>query len=628
MSLAGDVPIRRTQIVESIEEYVNYLPDGTSIPGEMWESRHRRLLVALVAHLPFLVAIGLYDGTESTLTGADIPATPLPLVAAELGVVATLAAAAAWPRLGRRSRAALASFGLMTTSSLLVQFSGGYIEAHFHFFVVVGAIALYEDWLPFGVGLVYVLVGHGVFATIDPSRVYNHAAAIQYPWSWAVIHAVFIAALTLALMSNWQSIERSREKTRKRIDEVAEKNERIEAAKAEAESRRAEVEQLNEQLSVTAAGYSETMAAAADGDLTVRLDTDTESPELRQIAESFNEMMAEFESTVTEIQTFTDRVAESSEETATGVDTVERASENVTSSVRQISEGATTQQEMLETVSDEMSELSATTEQIAASAQSVAETAQDAGEAVTTAEDAARRAIDSARETQEAVDATVDNVQRLDERMGEIGEITDLIADIAEQTNMLALNANIEAARAGDDGSASEGFAVVAMEVKELAEETQAAAGEIDELIAAAQDRTDTTVTDTRRARDRMDEEVETVREVVETLERAADNVAETDRGVREITEATNDQATTTQDVVTTTERVAEIGTETVDGADSAAEAADRQLSSVSQVSEEAESLAERADRLASSLDSFETSDQRVVVDATAVGDGSRSAGR
>ena len=277
-----------------------------SIPEESWRSRHHKILISLVAHVPLLLGLGLYEGTESTFTGARIPAIPTWLVLGQLGIVVTIALLANWSRFGRRTRTALASFGLMTTSTLLVQFSGGYIEAHFHFFVVVGVITLYEDWLPFAIGLAYVATGHVVFSMIDPTRVYNHPAAINYPWAWAGIHAVFILALSAALISNWYSIERSREEAEARLQQVAEQTEQIErveeakteaeGARAEADARREEVEQLNEHLESKADAYSTTMARAAGGELAVRLDTESESEAMTQIGNAFNEMIDEIES--------------------------------------------------------------------------------------------------------------------------------------------------------------------------------------------------------------------------------------------------------------------------------------------------------------------------------------------
>jgi mannitol-specific phosphotransferase system IIBC component len=85
------------------------------------------------------------------------------------------------------------AFGLLTCSALLVHVWDGRTEAHFHFFVMLSALVLYEDWTPYGLALVYVVLHHGVVGVMDPDSVFDHAGAVDDPWTWAAIHAVFVA---------------------------------------------------------------------------------------------------------------------------------------------------------------------------------------------------------------------------------------------------------------------------------------------------------------------------------------------------------------------------------------------------------------------------------------------------
>jgi hypothetical protein len=73
-----------------------------------------------------------------------------------------IALAASLPLFPRRVRSALGSLGLVSSSAILTHFSGGYIEAHFHFFVMIGVLTLYQDWLPFLVAIGYVVLHHGL----------------------------------------------------------------------------------------------------------------------------------------------------------------------------------------------------------------------------------------------------------------------------------------------------------------------------------------------------------------------------------------------------------------------------------------------------------------------------------
>ena len=106
--------------------------------------------------------------------------------------------------LASRLRAGLATVGSILASALLVHLSGGFIESHFHFFVMMAVIALYQDWMPFLLALVLVVVDHGAIGTLVPTMVYNHSGALHRPWHWALIHGGFILAESAALLIYWR----------------------------------------------------------------------------------------------------------------------------------------------------------------------------------------------------------------------------------------------------------------------------------------------------------------------------------------------------------------------------------------------------------------------------------------
>ena len=115
--------------------------------------------------------------------------------------------AATLERFGQKLRVAAASAGLIRCSAVLVHLSGGYIEAHFHFFVMIGILTLYQEWTPFLVAIAYVVVHHGLGGVLAPESVYNHPDAVDHPWRWALIHGAFVLGASVAHLVAWRTNE-------------------------------------------------------------------------------------------------------------------------------------------------------------------------------------------------------------------------------------------------------------------------------------------------------------------------------------------------------------------------------------------------------------------------------------
>ncbi len=177
----------------------SWLPRGGSLPEPAWQVRHRWVVGLLALHVVGLPLYAWHRGESLVHTFHSL--TP----------VVALVALACTPSLGRTARASCAAFGLIYCSGYLVHLSDGLVEAHFHFFVVIPIIALYEAWLPFALGVLYVLIHHGWMGTVDPRTVYNHPAAWERPWLFAAVHATFFACACLACIVNWWLHERARE---------------------------------------------------------------------------------------------------------------------------------------------------------------------------------------------------------------------------------------------------------------------------------------------------------------------------------------------------------------------------------------------------------------------------------
>jgi signal transduction histidine kinase len=179
------------------------LPGGGALSDEIWERRHRGILLFLWAHAIGIGVVALFRGYSG------------PHSLAEGGTVALLALAATFVTGSRAVRAGLAATGLFTCSAMVVHLSGGIIEMHFHFFVMIGLLTLYQEWTPFLLGIGYVLVHHGVLGVISPEAVFNHPSAAENPWLWAGIHGIFVLAASVASILSWRLNEDAHERAEK-----------------------------------------------------------------------------------------------------------------------------------------------------------------------------------------------------------------------------------------------------------------------------------------------------------------------------------------------------------------------------------------------------------------------------
>lgn len=184
-----------TALVQFAERARDLLPRGRPLPAETWARRHRAILALLWSHVAavFLFALWTNHG--------------LPTAVSDASFVAAAALVASWTRRSHRTRAAAASFGLVSASAMFVHLSGGFVEAHFHFFVMIGVISLYQDWVPFLVAIGYVVIHHAVLGIVDPDAVFNHAAARANPVLWAGIHGAFVLAASIASLVSWRFVE-------------------------------------------------------------------------------------------------------------------------------------------------------------------------------------------------------------------------------------------------------------------------------------------------------------------------------------------------------------------------------------------------------------------------------------
>ncbi|BCX70447.1 methyl-accepting chemotaxis protein [Pseudomonas sp. WPR_5_2] len=290
--------------------------------------------------------------------------------------------------------------------------------------------------------------------------------------------------------------------------------------------------------------------AQGEGDLTRRLSSDR-SDELGSIAKGFNTFLAKLQVMITQVVTSVQSVSDSSEHTA---DIAIRTNTGVHKQMAEIDQVATAVQEMT------------------ATAQDVARNATQAAQAASHADQAASQGKQIVHDTSNAIGAlaveigrAVGVVQTLAKDSENINAILTAIRGIAEQTNLLALNAAIEAARAGEQGR---GFAVVADEVRNLAQKTQKATEEIQTMIQQLQQGTRDVVRVMEDSQNRTDESVQHAAKAAEALETITQAVSVINDMNTQIASAAEEQSAVADDINRNVINIGQVANEVAGGAD------------------------------------------------------------
>ncbi len=273
----------------------------------------------------------------------------------------------------------------------------------------------------------------------------------------------------------------------------------------------------------------ETAKRIASGDLTVTLQSGGTS-ETGQLLSAMKTMVDELKTVVLDIRGASTQVAAGSERLSTGSGEISRTMHDQTNRSAQI---ATAAEEMSQTVID-----------IAKNASNIAQSSTETSEIARKGSTIVSQSVAETRTVAETVNKSAVVMQTLGEKSTQIGEIVAVINDIADQTNLLALNAAIEAARAGEQGR---GFAVVADEVRRLAERTAKATAEISQMIGAIQGEVDNAVHAMNQTNKQVDIGLRYSVEAGEQLESIVTSVSSLQSMIQQIASATEEMSSTSE---------------------------------------------------------------------------------
>ncbi|QXE89210.1 methyl-accepting chemotaxis protein [Geomonas subterranea] len=294
----------------------------------------------------------------------------------------------------------------------------------------------------------------------------------------------------------------------------------------------------------------------ADNDLTVSI-TLSGNDELGHLAESTRKVVGN-------LREMLGRVSESSSEIAS-------ASQQLKATAEQIATGAEELASQTSSVATASEEMAATSGDIAQNCVRAADASRQSSESAAQGGDVVQETIAGMVRIAERVKDSAGTVESLGARSEQIGDIIATIEDIADQTNLLALNAAIEAARAGEQGR---GFAVVADEVRALAERTTRATKEIGNMIKAIQDETKTAVSVMEEGVVEVEKGTASSQQSGEALQMILRQIGEVTMQINQIATAAEEQTATTSEITMNVQQVTDVVQHTARGANETAAAA------------------------------------------------------
>lgn len=361
---------------------------------------------------------------------------------------------------------------------------------------------------------------------------------------------------------------------------------------------------LSKGLSRNIGKITESVEAISEGDLSGDLQIKSKKfpDETVGIAESINRMAANLRGLVSRIRSASGQVSEAAQTLSSTTLEVNATTEEIAQTLEQISHGAEVQAEMAGKGSTLIHELAVSVELVARRANESAESARTTTATARQGTDLAQQTMDLMKEFLDSVEYTGHQFAELNGKLQQVGKIADIIVEIARQTNMLALNASIEAVRAGEFGK---GFSVVAEEVRKLADGTGRSAAEIIDLVTLIKEDS-VKVRDTFAASSRqVHEGKKKINSTADAFQSIVESVMDAERKANSIADLSSMQSDSAQKMVNTIDDITRVAVDNAASTEQVSAATEEQSAAMQEMAAASRDLAMLATDLLKAVESF-----------------------
>lgn len=359
---------------------------------------------------------------------------------------------------------------------------------------------------------------------------------------------------------------------------------------------------ISKQMSGTIQYILRQLRKVSKGDLTVHLQAKSKD-EFKQLCDGINDMVDHVKSLIKDVNEVSEELGAAATHVAQTSGTFMVTSQDIQNAVLEIESGVN----KLDTGSDnclsQMDSLSGKINNVSSNADEIGKLTNAAGETINVGIASVQSLTESSESTAEITRNVIVSIEELQEKSKAISHIVSAINDIAEQTNLLSLNASIEAARAGDAGR---GFSVVAEEIRKLADQCLASAGQISSIVKEILSKTSEVVTIARQAETVVSSQTGAVEDTTASFRQIDELVAQLIQALQTITNNVQEMNGARNETLSAIESISDASTQTAACSSSVHDAAGTQLDAVKNLDEASQSLTAKAESLLEALSTFQ----------------------